>query len=141
MPAELPRIEKWMKATLSADPTITATVGSRIYADQAPQGAVLPLVVFAHIGNVDVINTMGNGRMAKVIFLVRVVTDSGSTDPILAAADRFDPLLLVNNVTIDGVVRIAYVQHFQHHIRKDAEYGVPMTYVGSYYYIFCQPAA
>lgn len=140
MPADLARVSQWLYSTLAADATITATCGSRIYADEAPQGAAFPLVIFAHIGNVDVLNAYGNGRLNKVIYLVRAVAQGSSVSPILAVADRFDPLLLVQNVTVDGV-RIAYVQHFQHHIRKDSESGLPMTYLGSYYYIFCQPAA
>lgn len=140
MTAELPRIEKWIYQQLSGDATITSIVGSRIYADIAPQAATFPLILFAHIGNVDVLRAGRHGRMAKSIFLVRAVgkTSSAGGD-LTTVADRFDPLLLQDNVTIDGV-RIAYVQHDQHAIRKDAEAGVPMTYVGSYYLFFSQPA-
>ena len=140
MPAELARVEQWMYSTLAADPTISAQVGTRIYADQAPQGAAFPLIVFAHIGNVDVLRAMNNGRISKVIYLVRVIGTGSSTGGVLkTVADRFDLLLLVKNVIVDGV-RIAYVQHDQHHIRKDSESGVPLSYLGSYYLIFCQPA-
>jgi len=140
VPAELIRIEQWIYQTLAADPTIAGIVGARIYADIAPQDAVFPMILFAHIGNVDVIRSGNNGRMAKSIFLVRVVGKGTSVGGSLkAVADRFDPLLLQENITVDGV-RIAYVQHDQHAIRKDSENGVPMSYVGSYYLIFSQPA-
>lgn len=139
MAADLARINQWIYSTLSADPTVSAAVGTRIYSELAPQGATFPLVLFAHIGNTDVRNSFGNGRLSKVIYLVRAVTTGSSTDPVKAVADRFDPLLLVHNVTVDGV-RIAAVQHFQHHIRKDSDLGFPIAYLGSYYYIFCQPA-
>lgn len=139
MPAELARVNQWMYSTLSTDPTITSVVGTRIYAEQAPQGVTFPLVLFAHIGNVDVAHAFGNQRLAKVIYLVRAVAQGSSVNPIKSVADRFDPLLLVKNVVVDGV-RIAYVQHFQHHIRQDMENGVPVAYLGSYYNIFCQPA-
>jgi hypothetical protein len=141
MAAELARVEQWMYATLAADPTIAGVVGSRIYADEAPQGTDFPLVIFAHIGNVDVVRALGNGRMAQAIYLVRAVDKGSSTSGGLkTVADRFDPLLLVQNVVVDGV-RINYVQHDQHHIRKDATSGVPYSYLGSYYLVFCQPAA
>lgn len=139
MPAELARVEQWMYTTLAADATVTSLCGTRIYADEAPQGATFPLIVFAHIGNVDVIRAGNNGRMAKVIYLVRAVGKGSSTaGDLLTVADRFDPLLLVQNVTVNGV-RIAYVQHDQHHIRKDSQDGVPMSYIGSYYLVFTQP--
>lgn len=139
MPAELARVEQWMYTTLVADATVTGIVGTRIYADEAPQGATFPLIIFAHIGNVDVLRSGSNGRMAKLIYLVRVVGMGSSTSGSLkTVADRFDTLLLVQNVTVDGV-RIAYVQHDQHHIRKDSSDGVPLSYLGSYYLVFTQP--
>lgn len=140
MPAELIRVEQWIYQTLASDPAIAGVVGNRIYADMAPQTAVFPFIVFAHIGNVDVLRAMNNGRVAKNIFLVRVIGKGNSvTGDLKMVADRFDPLLLKNNILVDGV-RIAYVQHDQHAIRKDSENGVPMSYVGSYYLIFTQPA-
>ena len=140
MSAELARVEKWMYSTLAGDATISSVVGPRIYADEAPQGTGFPLVLFAHIGNTDVIRATNNNRLAKVIYLVRAVGMGSSTQgSLMTVADRFDPLLLVKNVVVDGV-RIAYVQHDQHHIRKDSDSGVPMTYLGSYYLVFCQPA-
>lgn len=139
MPAELARVEQWMYSTLVADATVTSIVDARVYADEAPQGATFPLVLFAHIGNVDVLRSGSNGRMAKVIYLVRAVGKGSSTSgDLMTVADRFDPLLLVQNVTVNGV-RIAYVQHDQHHIRKDSTDGIPMSYIGSYYLVFTQP--
>lgn len=140
MPAELARVEQWMYTTLAADPTIAGIVGTRIYADEAPQEAAFPMIVFAHIGNVDVLRSGANGRMAKSIFLVRAAGLGSSTAGSLkTVADRFDPLLLVQNVTVDGV-RIGYVQHDQHHIRKDSSDGIPVSYIGSYYLVFTSPA-
>lgn len=140
MPAELVRVEQWIYQTLAADPTIAGIVGTRIYADYAPQGAEFPLILFAHIGNVDTVRAWNNGRMAKNIFLVRAVDEGSSiAGNLKTVADRFDPLLLRENIVVDGV-KIAYVQHDQHAVRKDAEQGVPMSYVGSYYLIFTQPA-
>jgi len=140
MTAELVRIEQWVYQSLAADGVIAGIVGTRIYTEIAPQGATFPLILIAHIGNVDVVRAMQNGRMAKSIVLVRVVGMGTSTQGNLkTVADRFDEVLLKKNVVHDGV-RIAYVQHDQHAIRKDAENGVPMSYVGSYYLVFSQPA-
>jgi hypothetical protein len=142
VPAELVRVEQWIYQTLVADPTVASIVGTRVYGEKAPQGQedAYPMVLIAHIGNVDVVRTWNNGRMAKNIMLVRVVGEGSSvTGDLTTVADRFDSLLLKNNVVVDGV-RIAYVQHDQHAIRKDSENGVPIAYVGSYYLFFTQPA-
>lgn len=128
-----------MYSTLVADATVLGICGTRVYADEAPQDAVFPLIVFAHIGNVDILRSGNNGRFAKNIFLVRAIDLGSSTSGNLkTVADRFDPLLLVQNVTVDGV-RIAYVQHDQHAIRKDSQDGRPVSYLGSYYLVFTQP--
>ena len=140
MPAELQRVEQWLYTTLAADATVASVVGTRIYADEAPQESTFPMIIFAHIGNVDVLRSGANGRMAKNIFLVRAIDKGSSTaGTIKTVADRFDPLLLVQNVTVDGV-KIAYVQHDQHAIRKDSSDGIPVSYIGSYYLVFTQPA-
>ncbi len=139
MPAELARVEQWMYTTLAADATVNSIVADRIYADEAPQGALFPMVIFAHIGNVDILRSGSNGRFAKNIFLVRAIDRNSSVSGNLTTvADRFDVLLLVQNVTVNGV-RIAYVQHDQHAIRKDSQDGVPVSYLGSYYLVYTQP--
>jgi hypothetical protein len=139
MAAELARVEQWIYTTLAADPTVANAVGTRIYADEAPQGATFPLIIFAHIGNVDTLRTLGTGRVSKTIWLVRAI-DKGSSalGTVKTVADRFDSLLLVTDTVVDGV-RFSS-QHDQHAIRKDSENGVPLSYLGSYYLIFCQPA-
>ena len=139
MPADLARIESWLYTTLAADATVASVVGTRIYAEEAPQGVTFPLVLFAHIGNTDVLRGLANSRMSKTIWLVRAVGAGFSTQGSLkTVADRFDPLLLKSNVVVDSV-RINTVQHDQGHVRKDLENGIPTTYLGSYYLIFCQP--
>lgn len=139
MPADLARVEQWMYGVLAADATVASICGTRIYAEEAPQGSAFPLVLFAHIGNTDVVRAYGNGRLSKVIYIVRAVGLGSSTQGALkTVADRFDPLLLVQNVIVDGV-RINYVQHDQHTSRKDSSEGVPVSYLGSYYLVFCQP--
>jgi hypothetical protein len=139
MPAELARVEQWMYSTLAGDATVSSIVSTRIYADEAPQEAAFPMIIFAHIGNVDILRSGSNGRFAKNIYLVRAIGRGSSVQgDILTVADRFDPLLLVSNVTVNSV-RIAYVQHDQHAIRKDSSDGIPVAYIGSYYLVFTQP--
>lgn len=137
--ADLARVQQWLYTTLSGDATIAGVVGSRVFAEQAPQEAELPLVLFAHIGNVDVLRTIGLGRVARTLWLVRAVGNGESVQGSLrTVADRFDPLLIKSNIVVDNVL-INTVQHDQFHVRSDAETGVPVSYIGSYYLIFCQP--
>lgn len=131
---------RWIYQTLAADATVTSVVGTRIFAEEAPQQTAFPLIVFAHIGNVDSFRSGKNGRVNKAIWLVRVVNLGSSVEGGSATvAERFDPLLLQQNVLTNGTL-INYVQHDQDHVRSDSEEGVPMTYLGSYYLVFSQPA-
>lgn len=138
--AELASVQQWMYTQLSSDATINAAVGSRIYANAAPQNTIMPLLTFAYIGGVDVVHTIGNTRATMAIYLVRAVAKGNSTAPIEAAAARFDALLDPGmGVTVDGV-KIRSCVHDQPHIRSDGEYGVPAVYLGSYYRVYFHPA-
>lgn len=131
---------EWMYTTLVADATVTGIVGTRIYAEEAPQEAAFPLIVFAHIGNVDQFRSGNNGRVNKAIWLVRVVAAGSSVEGnVKTVANRFDPLLLQQNVLYGGVL-INYVQHDQDHVRADSQEGIPFSYLGSYYLVYSQPA-
>lgn len=140
--AELASVQQWIYTQLASDATINAAVGSRIYANAAPQNTIMPLLTFAFIGGVDVVHTIGNARATMAIYLVRAVAKGNSTAPIEAAAAQFDALLDpgIGGVTVDGVT-ICSVVHDQPHMRSDAEYGVPAVYLGSYYRVFFYPAA
>jgi len=128
-----------MYSVLSGDATISSIVGARIYADEAPQEAAFPLIVFAHIGNIDILRGGAGSRVSKVIYLVRVVDQNSTVQgTVKTVADRFDPLLLVGNTTV-GDVKLS-TQHDQHHVRRDSEFGIPTVYMGSYYLVFVQPA-
>src|SRR5262245_51343272 len=125
MSAELARVEQWIYSQLVGDATVTGVVGTRIYADEVPQGVAFPLVLFAHIGNVDTLRPFGTGRVNKAIFIVRAVGQGSSAQGSLkTVADRFDTLLLTAGVTVDGVH--LSTQHDQHTIRKDSENGIPL---------------
>lgn len=140
MPNQVYSTRKWIFETLSADATITGVVGQNIFAEEAPQDATFPMVVFAHIGNVDTLRVGHSGYVNKAIWLVRVVAQGSSVDGnVNTVAERFNPLLLQQNVFVDDI-RINYVQHDQDHIRADSQEGVPLSYLGSYYLVFSQPA-
>lgn len=140
MPNGVYSTRKWIYQTLSADATITGVVGTRIFAEEAPQESTFPMVVFSHIGNVDTFRPWSFGYVNKAIWLVRVVVEGSSVDGnAVTVAKRFNPLLLQKNIVVDDV-RINLVQHDQDHVRADSQEGVPLSYLGSYYLVFSQPA-
>lgn len=72
-------VETWLYTTLAAHAGLTALVSTRIYADEAPQGAALPYVVFQAFTPAG--HTLGGGdyiQMTSIDYLVKAVTESRS---------------------------------------------------------------
>ena len=142
MAADLSRVNKWLYAHLSADSIISTGSGGRIYADEAPQGAVTPLVLYAFLGGSDRLLAL-RGRLSSVLYLVRAVNDGSSYDSIVTIADRIDELLttaIPDQGTVVDDTRITSCYREQPHQRKDSSFGVPVVYLGGYYRITFQPA-
>ena len=90
---ELGAIDTWLYATLSADATLVGLVAGRVYDSVAPQGAVLPCIVFQHQGAHDVRGN-GPGRiMASTVYLVKAIGQGSSFTALEAIANRVDVLL------------------------------------------------
>lgn len=102
---ELPRIEQWLYATLSADAELVALVGSRIHAYEAPQGTAMPFVIYSYQGGHDV-RGVGPGRiMVSALYQVKVVGQGTSVVGLAPIADRLDALLQAASGTVtDGAV-------------------------------------
>lgn len=140
MTADLSRVDQWLYQTLNTDAVLTTAVGGRIYVDEAPEGAVAPMVVYAYLGGSDKLLTL-SARLSSVLYLVRAIGDGSSYDAIETVADRIDAVLTVpNQGTIVRDVRITSCSREQPHQRKDAAFGVPTVYLGGFYRIRFQPS-
>lgn len=140
MTADLSRVDQWLYSVLNNDAVLNAASGGRIFADEAPEGTVAPLVVYAYLGGADKLLTL-SARLSTALYLVRAVGDGSSYDAIEPIADRIDAVLAVpNQGTIVRDVRITSCAREQPHQRKDAQFGVPTVYLGGFYRIRFQPA-
>lgn len=139
MPADLTRVDQWIYSVLHGDVELNAAVSGRIYADQAPQGVVFPLVLYSFLGGADKTVTFTT-RLTNAIFLVRAVGSGSSFTPLEFLADQIDALMAVpERGTVVRDVRITTVTREQPHQRKDMENGVPTVYLGGFYRIKYQP--
>lgn len=142
MVAEWSRVNSWMWGVLSGDATLTAAVGGRIYADEAPQGAASPMVIFAYLGGTTRIRTLGGRHLLTALYLVRAIDQGSSYEPIEPLADRIDALLsLSGQGTVERDVLITACRIDQPHQRKDSSEGVPVVYLGGFYRVDFQPAS
>lgn len=83
--------DQFVYARLTAAP---ALLSSRIYADEAPQGATLPYVVFNVQGAFDDLTEVGAVRVwAVLLYLVRVIGKGTSYAALQSTADAIDARL------------------------------------------------
>lgn len=92
---ELPGVEQWLYATLSADPTLQGLIGNpaRIYNAQAPTNTVYPMVVFQMLASPDVLAVGGNRVMTRSVYVVKAVDRSGSFATCKAIAKQIEALI------------------------------------------------
>jgi hypothetical protein len=143
MSGDLARVNRWLYTILSNDATIQTQTGGRIYSDEAPQDAAVPMLIFAFLGGSDKLLAL-RGRLSSVLYLVRAVDEGSSYDNVVDVADRIDELLTTsvpNGGTVVDETRITSCYREQPHQRKDSQFGVPSVYLGGYYRIGFQPAS
>src|SRR5262249_44694662 len=90
---EIHRAQKWIVGKLSGDANVAAAVGTRIYSDQAPEGATYPYVLFnLQSGGQD---TRGVGTvrlMALPLFQIKIISKGSPTAAVRTAVDAIDDL-------------------------------------------------
>jgi len=107
---ETVRIEQWLYTLLSCDTGlggVNTLVGGRIYAYQAPEGAVFPFVVYCRQAGHDVMGVGAARIMASEVYQVKVVGKAATVSfgTIKPIADRIDTLLQgASGTVVDGRV-------------------------------------
>lgn len=145
MSAEHSRVTGWIWDAIQADATLVAALGGignvRIYADEAPQGAVVPMVLYAFLGGSD--QLVGSSRLSNALYLIRAIGEGASYAAIEDIADRVDNRL--TNVGAGGIffrdIQILSCSREQPHQRKDSQFGVPTIYLGGFYRIRWAPVS
>lgn len=150
MAAEHSRVTGWIWDAIQADATLVTALKAvpgedpellpRIFADEAPQGAKVPLVLYAFLGGSD--QLVGNSRLSSALWLVRAVGEGASYSTIEDIADRVDER--ITNVGAGGIfyrdIHILSCTREQPHQRKDAAFGVTTIYLGGFYRVRWSPS-
>lgn len=91
---EVPRVNTWLKTILTADATLNAAVGGRIYRGHAPQGAAFPCVIYAMLSPGDDVRGSGPTRIwMKPLYVVKAVGEGNNLLALQTIADRIDVVL------------------------------------------------
>lgn len=94
--------EQWMTETLSADATITAYVGTKIFPEEAEEGTAAPWIVFRNKTAPDVMMVNQDRLWTTMLYhvdLVVVGNDIFTPDPVFV---RIDQLLHKGGGTTPG---------------------------------------
>lgn len=104
--AESAAIDRWLNTVLAGDTQLAALVGTRIYADLAPGGAALPMVVYQMQAANDLM-VLGSARVwANAVYIVRGVARSlAYGGNLLTIADRIDTVLhAASGSNVEGTI-------------------------------------
>lgn len=85
MAVETQVIEDWLYEQLTQNANLAEQIGNRVYAHQAPQEAVYPLVIIAPQSVTD-INTFGQRGTTRALMLIKVVAEGESMPKEIADA-------------------------------------------------------
>jgi hypothetical protein len=138
--SDLGRINQWIDMRLRNDRIVSDQVDDRVYSDEAPQNADVPMLIYAYLGGADKLLT-SRARTSSALYLVRAIADGSSYDDVELLADRIEAVLTVlpNTGTVVRDVQIMSCAREQPHQRKDAAFGKPTVYMGGFYRVRFQP--
>ena len=140
--SEIVGIEQWLQETLLADSGVggvATLVANRIYADEAPQGAVYPFVLIsAQAPGIDVVSVGPHRVMVNTLYWIRVVGNTASKKALQATYDRLDTLLQAAG-GLTSYLRVLMVNREQQLATPPATVnGVRYSQLGGLYRAFVQ---
>lgn len=92
MANEIHLAQKWIYDKLAAASDVTAAVSTRIYRNQAPEGAALPYVLFNFQAGSDVRGNCTRRLMTLPLFQIKVICKGAPTSAINTAVNKIDSL-------------------------------------------------
>ena len=139
---EIGRAQKWIYDKLSGDTDVAEAIGTRIYADQAPEDAADPYIVFSLQGGFD---TRGVGTVrvqTNPVFQIKVVCAGAPTDTVRLLADRIDELFqeAVTEPSEDLVFSSRREQPI-HYVESQPDSASRWTHTGGLYRLVIYPEA
>lgn len=92
MANEIHRAHKWIYDKLAAAANVTAAVSTRIYRNQAPEGAAYPFVIFNYQSGSDVRGVCARRLLTLPLFQIKVICKGHPTSAVNTAVDAIDTL-------------------------------------------------
>ncbi|MCW5933968.1 MAG: DUF3168 domain-containing protein [Fimbriimonadia bacterium] len=120
--SETGAIEQSLYTALTSEAGITAVVGTRVYAYLAPQGAVMPYIVYAPVSGGIESNCTHEQQTVEPLYTVRAVSEGGSMLAVHALAELIHSAIgttaesVVTGVQLLGCYRestVEYVEVFE----------------------------
>lgn len=139
MASELIGTDDLIRDLLAADATLTTALGgTKIYADQAPQGTAFPYVILAFLSSPDTEVVGGYRVHTRPLYLVKAVTEGNSWSTAGTIADRIDDVLQqaagtrpAQGIEVQSIVREGIVRYIE-----TPPQGQPIRHYGGQYRCF-----
>lgn len=98
--------DRWLYGVLSSDGALLALVGTRVYADLAPDGTQLPVVIYQMQSARDRMMVGSTRIWSDQLYLVRGIAETPAYGgDLLTIADRIDVVLhAASGSTVEGTV-------------------------------------
>jgi hypothetical protein len=136
---ELARAEAWLYATLSADTALAALVGTRIFAESAPDKTVFPFVTFNWMAGHDV-NIIEQFRiLTHALYLVKGIDEGRSITTLKSIADRIDAVLHGKEQIVIGDATLLMCNREQPFSMAETTDGKEYRHRGGQYRLLMQP--
>lgn len=132
-------IDTFLYTTLTNDPTITGIIGTRCYADFAPQGTIFPNIIFQLQAATD-LNAVSSQRVyINSVYVVKAVVETASYGGTIATlAQRIDALLHRQQKAISNVGYIWCRREQPFRLAEVTDGGKQYRHMGGIYRIWAQ---
>lgn len=136
--SESTAIDRWLNTVLAADAALAAVVGTRIYADQAPDSAPLPVVIYQVQSSRDLMALGAHRVWANTLYVVRGIAQTiAYGGNLITIADRIDAVLhAASGSTVEGEV-YECVREGEFRMTETAN-GVQYRHLGGLYRILAK---
>lgn len=139
MASELIGTDDLIRDLLAADSALTTALGgTKIYADQAPQGTLYPYVILAFLSAPDTMVSGGFRAYTQPLYLVKAVTETNSWALAGTIVDRIDTVLhraagtrAAQGIEIQSVTREQIIRYIE-----TPPQGSPIRHYGGNYRLF-----
>jgi hypothetical protein len=134
-------VDEYIYRQLTEDASTTALIAQRVYGEQAPAGADLPLILFNNLSALDVRGSGNTRIMIDGLWVIRAVVQDGSYNATARALAACIDRLFRDGTSraVDDNKALVFQSHREQPYRLvDEQSGKPFRHLGGIYRFYAQ---